>query len=44
MPWLEAVPDGRSRESNSAVVYFTEGFVGRSGDEVNSLQAVIGSH
>lgn len=44
MPWLEAVQDGRSREGSSAVVYFTKGFAGRSGDEVNSLRAIIGSH
>lgn len=44
MLWLQAVMDSRSREGSSAVVYFTKGFAGRSGDEVNSLQAIIGSH
>lgn len=44
MPWLEAVTGSRSKGGSSAVVYFNKGFVGRSGDEVNSLQAVIGSH
>lgn len=43
-PGLEAVADSRSREGSPAVVYFTKGSVGRSGDEVNSLRAIIGSH
>lgn len=39
-----AAGPGCQLRSAAALVYFTKVFLGRSGDEVNSLGAVIGLH